>query len=255
MQKMTLIVSSILLVLVGLFSTSLVRAGYEDPLPNASCIDGILKIYMNPRHVSTIHAVRIDNKDNPWSETKPYYSGDIFMNQVKGSAFVRDVGTGRSYDWWIYDVGQNGVINFASKKSGTFSCLPLANPVPPPDITKKGSIRFRVSVNDQNGAFVGYFNGATSKLTDVYGEQFFAASISFRNGSEDGWVFFDNIGVGVYGVLTYKVGYEGFWRQVTCTGPGTTEDVQKKNTLTKWEVAAWQTQITVEENVVTTCKD
>lgn len=66
------ILSSIVAAGLVLGSVFPVAAGYNDPLPNASCVGGDFKLYMNPKGVSSRHAVRIDDLTNPWNPQAMY---------------------------------------------------------------------------------------------------------------------------------------------------------------------------------------
>lgn len=115
---------AILLGLFTLFSFAVVtpsaHAGYEDPLPNASCTSTRLVIYMNPRGVSSTIAVRLDDLSNGWNPTSPL-PGDDIKNSVKGSAYIYDNPVpGRWYAWWFHRVDAQGV--YGPAQSGYLQC-------------------------------------------------------------------------------------------------------------------------------------
>lgn len=122
--------------------------------------------------------------------------------------------------------------------------------------TGQGHLHFRVREFDTNGGWTGKFiNGATAKLTDPSGVTVLATETSRTINNQDGWVYFDNIPSGTYGALSYKSGYQGYWKQTNCQTQGTTQDATVQNTNTQGIVATWQTPITISANQITWCKD
>ena len=119
-----------------------------------------------------------------------------------------------------------------------------------------GHLHFRVREIDSNGNVTNRFiNGATAKLTDPTGMVQYQTTTSKTVNGEDGWVFFDNVPSGDYGVLSYKQGGVGMWRQTTCEGAGTAQNATIKNNNTENFVAAWQNTIKVVAGQMTWCTD
>ncbi len=55
--------------------------------------------------------------------------------------------------------------------------------------------------------------------------------------------------------MVYKAGLNGFWRQTTCEGAGTTDNAAVQNSLTENVSAAKQEGVSVSANQITWCKD
>lgn len=131
------------------------KASYSDPLPNASCVDGVLKIYINPQGVSKRSAVRIDDLSNPWNPTTPV-TGDVIENNFTGSAYVMETEVAKEYSWWIHFVDDKGV--YSEPKGGRVYCVTHA-PIntassyeyPYATLTwkpVKGAVRYAIRIDD-----------------------------------------------------------------------------------------------------------
>lgn len=130
-------------------------ASYSDPLPNSSCVDGVLKIYINPQGVSGKTAVRVDNRSNGWGGDIPL-PGDVVNNNFTGSAYVMTATVGLGYSWWIHTIDDKGV--YSAAKGGDVYCFVHA----PINTTQryeypyltlswqpvKGAVRYAIRVDD-----------------------------------------------------------------------------------------------------------
>lgn len=117
-----------------------------------------------------------------------------------------------------------------------------------------GTVKFRVIEFDADGHKTGNFiNGAKAKLTDLSVTSVFHETTSQQTNNEDGWVTFDSIDSGVYSILTYKSGYQGYFKQTSCDDPGTYENVTFNSRLTERFTAAWQSKVVVPPNQITSC--
>ncbi len=122
----------------------------------------------------------------------------------------------------------------------------------------KGSLRVRITEFNSNKSWKGtYINGATLKLTDTAGNTVIQTLTSANAfGAEEGWVLFDNIDQGTYGVMAYKSGYEGFWKKLNCQDPqGSFEDATIQNSNTEVFKAAWNNNAKVIGGQITWCND
>lgn len=163
MKKILSLLIAIPVVLAAFSSVPVAKATYDDPLPNSSCINGLLKIYMNPQGVSSRHAVRIDNRSNGWNGIPPL-PGDIVMNSVNGSAFVREMGVGNGFGWWIHDVDAKE--RYSPARGGEVYCGPskptgLRTSYDHPSLTLswepvEGAVRYAIRVDDKTISPGGY---------------------------------------------------------------------------------------------------
>ncbi len=121
-----------------------------------------------------------------------------------------------------------------------------------------GSIRFRMLnvVPNQTGYSVnGFINDATVKLTNTAGDTQIQTTSSFKRADgEDGWVEFNNIQSGNYGILGYKAGYTGYMKKISCSIEEA-NNATIQNNLTQGQIAAWNNNITVAAGRVTYCYD
>jgi len=95
----------------------------------------------------------------------------------------------------------------------------------------------------------------TVKLTDPTGETVYQAASSSAYGVVNGRAEFLNVPVGEYGILAYKSGYEGVWKQMTCVGAGSTDGATLNNLNTDGFIGAWNNQVGITANTTTWCKD
>ncbi len=124
--------------------------------------------------------------------------------------------------------------------------------------TSVGSVRLRVAEFSTNNSWLNkYINGATVKLTDVNGASPVAAgSTGTQFGTEDGWVFLDNVPVGTYGVMAYKSGLEGVWKKLDCTdSAGSFSNATIQNPVSENILAAWNNNVTITSGQTTWCTD
>jgi len=119
-----------------------------------------------------------------------------------------------------------------------------------------GDIKFGIKEFNPDGSWTGgYINGVTVKLTDVSGENVIAEATSETSGGKDGRVRFLDVPVGNYGIIAYKTGYEGVWKQTTCEGAGTTDGATINNLNTNELTAAWNNEVGIVADTTTWCKD
>jgi hypothetical protein len=120
-----------------------------------------------------------------------------------------------------------------------------------------GHLRFRIQEYDTNSKWTGKFlNGITVKVTDTTGQNVVRTHTSAVRNGADGWVSFDNLEVGTYGILAYKSGLKGVWKQVDCnTKGGSFENVTISNSLTEGQIASFDNHAPVNINQVTVCQD
>ncbi|HVZ12486.1 MAG TPA: PQQ-dependent sugar dehydrogenase [Patescibacteria group bacterium] len=125
-----------------------------------------------------------------------------------------------------------------------------------PNTQAAGGIHFRVREIGSNGSPDGkYVNGATAKLTDTTGNTVIQTATSKTVGTDDGWVFFDQIPAGNYGILVYENGLTGGWKQTDCGTGSTTTGASIKNSNTEGQTASWQNDITISAGKITWCSD
>ena len=124
------------------------------------------------------------------------------------------------------------------------------------NVVQRGSLRFRIQ-EWANNAWTGKFlNDIIVKLTDTSGNTVIATGSSANKNNEDGWVWFDDIPVGLYGIMAYKNGFEGVWKQVDCNDPdGSLIDSTINNSNTEGHIAAWDNNASIESGKVTVCQD
>ncbi len=119
-----------------------------------------------------------------------------------------------------------------------------------------GGVHIRIREIDNNGTWDGKFiNGATVKLTDVTGATVTQSTTSQTLSGQDGWAYFDFIPAGYYGIMTYKTGQNGAWIQTDCGGGNTTTNATIQNTTSENNIAAWQTNVQIQGNQITWCRD
>lgn len=121
-----------------------------------------------------------------------------------------------------------------------------------------GHIRFRVREKDENGNWTGKFlNGVKAKVTDITETDVLATAISAPDpiNGEDGWVWFQNVDAGTYGVITYGSGYKGVWKQTDCNGTGTTQNATIKNSHTEGLTGVFHSAVQVTPSQIAYCKD
>lgn len=121
---------------------------------------------------------------------------------------------------------------------------------------KLGSIKFGLREYSSANTWTGnYLNGITVKLTDLAGTTVYQTTTSSTIGAQSGRVEFKNVPIGNYGIMAYKQGYIGVWKQTTCAGAGTTTGATIQNTTSENNVATWQNPVAVTENATTWCQD
>ncbi|MBL7085727.1 MAG: carboxypeptidase regulatory-like domain-containing protein, partial [Candidatus Cloacimonetes bacterium] len=132
----------------------------------------------------------------------------------------------------------------------------------PPTSPQTGSIHLLIHEVDANGNHLGFFNGVTVKLTDPSGETVYQTTISEHNNAcegcndyEDGWVWFDDIAPGTYGIMAYKDGFQGKAKQADCLTNWTLIDTTIQNSNTENLIAAWDNEVPVSKNNITWCQD
>lgn len=118
-----------------------------------------------------------------------------------------------------------------------------------------GRLALRIRDIGDNDAWNSKFlNGVTVKLTTPDGTTVLQTQNSALQNTEEGWAIFDDIPAGAYGVLAYKDGYTGMWKQTDCdTGAQTGASLQ--NSHTEGKTAAWQEDVSITNNTTTWCKD
>jgi glucose/arabinose dehydrogenase len=127
---------------------------------------------------------------------------------------------------------------FASKGSGT------------------GNLRFRVREYKEQVWTGKYLNNIEVRLTDTTGLTVFQTKTSSNINGQDGWVYFDKLTTGTYGIMAYKEGYEGLWKQGDCaTRSGTFTNATISNSNTKGLLAAWDNIAPVNTGQTTVCQD
>lgn len=121
---------------------------------------------------------------------------------------------------------------------------------------QQGKLHFRVLSFDGNGNWTGnYINGVTAKLMDTAGNTVIKTLTSENIGGQDGWVLFDNIPSGTYGLLVYKSGFTGVWKGQGCDKNGTMENVTINNSTTEGNTAVWANDVPITTNQITYCRD
>lgn len=197
-----------------------------------------------------------------------------FTNVPSGKYSIVAYKTGHAGYWKQTDCGAGGTINGATLQNKntegllagyqtdvfaiggqTTYCKDIG--LKNTNTVAKGNIRYRVRAYDAKGAFTGeYLNGAKAKLTSLDGTTVIAATTSaVQKGSENGWVYFDNIPVGSYGVITYAPQRTGFWKQTDCNGTGVKTNATIQNANTEGLLAAFQSPVSVTQGQNTFCKD
>lgn len=125
-----------------------------------------------------------------------------------------------------------------------------------------GSLSLRINIVNEQGTnpYKNFLSGATVRLTDTSGNGVVVQKISPASGQ----VIFENIPPGRYGLLAYKAGYKGVWKQdgggvgSGCTNPsygGSTSNVSIKNATSNFLDAAWDNDITIVAGQTTYCRD
>lgn len=169
---------------------------------------------------------------------------DVVSPQLKGSESFQfegwSDGGAKTHTITIPNTNQTYTAKFKSLGSGT------------------SNLRFRVAqLNSESGWQNQYLNDIKVKLTDTNGETVYATSqTATQFGNESGWVFFDNILAGNYGVMAYKSGFEGVWKKVDCTNPnGSFTNASITNQSSERYKAAWNNNVTVLGGQTTWCTD
>lgn len=122
----------------------------------------------------------------------------------------------------------------------------------------KGNLRLRATLFNSDNSWAGsYLNGITVKLTDSSGNIVIKSlTSSSQFGSEDGWVLFDGIDSGTYGVMAYKIGYQGVWKKISCDNPeGSFSDATINNGNSEGQVAAFNNLVEVVPGQTKYCND
>lgn len=117
-----------------------------------------------------------------------------------------------------------------------------------------GSLKFRIREFANNTWNNNYINDVTVKLTDIAGNTVFSERKSSSVGAETGWVDFSNIPVGEYGIIAYKSGYDGKWKQIACDGSGTSDNVTIQNNNSENMKAVFD-KAQIKNNEITWCHD
>jgi len=120
--------------------------------------------------------------------------------------------------------------------------------------TQTGSLKFRVREFVNSNWNNNYINDVTVKLTDVAGNTILSQTKSSSFGSETGWVDFSNIPVGEYGIVAYKSGYDGKWKQTACDGTGSSDNITIQNNNTENNKGVLS-KAEIKSNEVTWCRD
>ena len=71
---------------------------------------------------------------------------------------------------------------------------------------------------------------------------------------QDGWVFFDHIPYGTYGLMAYKDGFDGYLKQFDCNGNQKINSTIKNNN-TEGQTAAWNNTVPISAGSITYCYD
>lgn len=131
-----------------------------------------------------------------------------------------------------------------------WSCSPWADSgsvyiAPPP-----GNIHFIVKAVDEFGNVLGNVSGATAKLTDTSGNTVYQTATSDANG----WVVFDNVTPGTYGILAYKNTYIGKAKHHGNCG-ATKYSTSGATKSYQGYTAAWDNSVPVQSGIITYCYD
>lgn len=120
----------------------------------------------------------------------------------------------------------------------------------------KGAIEYRVRTFDASGQPNGFLNGATAKLTDPAGTIVYTTAVSGTKNGQDGWVLFSDVdATKQYGLMTYKEGFSGYWKQTDCAAGGTNANSTIQNANTDGKLAGFHAPITVTAGATTWCSD
>jgi len=121
-------------------------------------------------------------------------------------------------------------------------------------IPTSGEVQLRVHQLDSNGKDTGNFmNGVTVKLLDTTGNTVVQTATTSAVNNQDGWVTFENVPAGNYGVAAYEKGYQGLWEQGGCSGP--TNNATITNSNTDGLTAAWDNTVSVALGQISWCHD
>lgn len=112
-----------------------------------------------------------------------------------------------------------------------------------------GSIHFIVKAVDSSGNVLGNISGATAKLTNTSGSTVYQVATS----DSGGWVLFNNIAPGTYGILAYKSGYVGKAKQHGNCG-ASTYTTSSATISHQGYTAAWDNSVPVSAGI-TYCYD
>jgi len=97
-------------------------------------------------------------------------------------------------------------------------------------------------------------NDVTVKLTDTTGTVVKATTTSTTAPwGGDGWIMFDAVKAGQYGLLGYKDGYVGYAKATSCSTMEINSSLQNENT--DGNIAAWNTPVTIAGGNSTNCYD
>lgn len=122
----------------------------------------------------------------------------------------------------------------------------------------------QVKINDMNAdgtnPFTKYVSGATVRVTSPDGMKLYQTKFTDYTGT----VTFYNLVPGNYGILAYKAGYKGVWKQngdglgPGCkqpSGEGSTIDATISNSQTGGYLAAWDGNVDIVPNITVLCRD
>jgi len=122
----------------------------------------------------------------------------------------------------------------------------------------------QVKINDMNAdgtnPFTKYVSGATVRVTSPDGMKLYQTKFTDYTGT----VTFNNLVPGNYGILAYKAGYKGVWKQngdgvgPGCLRPGfqgSTSDATIANSQTAGNLAAWDGNVDIIPNITVLCRD
>ncbi len=89
-----------------------------------------------------------------------------------------------------------------------------------------GRIYLRVREIGADGKWKGKFlNDVKARLTDTTGDHVYGNAIASAVNKQDGWVYFDDIKPGKYGIMVFQKGYVGAWKQTNCDAGYTNDGV------------------------------
>ena len=125
-----------------------------------------------------------------------------------------------------------------------------------------GIVEFKIQELNAQGTnpFTTYIPLATVKLTDVTGNRVISQSFS----NADGLAAFGEIPPGRYGILAYKAGYKGIWKQngygsgsgcIQSGLKGTTFRATIQNQNTGGLIAAWDDGLEIDGGATVLCRD